>query len=139
MVAEPQLHVLVIDDDEDVRQLLVEILLPDEHQIFAVGSAEEGLQLLPYHTFHVAFLDQNLPGMEGLVLGEFLQKNNPDMKVALVTGNDDPRLPRLGEKLGIKFIAKPFEVRSILDVIDEYRHATLESTCLLYTSPSPRD
>ena len=112
-----QLHILVIDDDEDMRQLLTEVLLPDQHQVYAAGSAEEGLQLLPYTTFDVAFLDQNLPGMEGLVLGEFLRKNNSQMTVALVTGNDDPRLPKLGDQAGIRVIAKPFEVREILDVI----------------------
>ncbi len=116
-----QLNILVIDDDEDVRQLLIEILLPEQHQVFSVGSAEEGLQLLPYTTFDVAFLDQNLPGMEGLVLGEFLRKNNPHMTVALVTGADDPRLVRMGEAHDIRVIPKPFEVRQILATLDEHR------------------
>lgn len=118
-----QLNILVIDDDEDMRQLLIEILLPEQHQVFAAGSAEEGLQLLPYTTFHVAFLDQNLPGMEGLVLGEYLRKNNPEMTIALVTGADDPKLTRLGEAHDIRVIAKPFEVREIFEVIDGHKNS----------------
>lgn len=122
-MAAEQLNILVIDDEEEMRTLLVEILLPEQHQIFSVGSAEEGLQLLPYTTFDVAFLDQNLPGMEGLVLGEYLRKNNPQMTVALVTGADDPRLARLGEAHDIRVILKPFEVREILAVIDDHKRS----------------
>jgi DNA-binding NtrC family response regulator len=120
---EVQLNILVIDDDEDMRQLLIEILLPEQHQVFAAGSAEEGLQLLPYTTFDVAFLDQNLPGMEGLVLGEYLRKNNPEMTIALVTGSEDTRLGRLGERLDIRVIKKPFEVRQIFEVLDAHRRS----------------
>lgn len=115
------MNVLVIDDDEDMRQLLVDILIPLEHQVFAVSSAEEGLELLPLHTFHLAFLDQNLPGMEGLVLGEFLRRNNPHLHVTLVTGSDDPRLERIARKHGISVIRKPFAVQQIRDVLDTHR------------------
>lgn len=115
------LQVLVIDDDEDLRKLMCQILLPQGHQVFAVGSAEEGLELLPYHTFDVAFLDQNLPGMEGNVLGEYLRKNNPQMQVALVTGEEDARLDRWGASHDVSVIHKPFEVSQILDVVDAYR------------------
>ena len=118
--APEQLNILVIDDDEDIRNLMIKILLAHEHQVFAVGSAEQGLELLPYHRFHVAFLDQNLPGMEGLVLGEYLRSNNPSMKIALVTAEDDPRLIKVGDRFDITVIAKPFEVRQVLDLVSSY-------------------
>lgn len=115
------LNILVIDDEEDMRQFLLDILVPLEHQVFATASAEQGLELLPIHTFHLAFLDQNLPGMEGLVLGEFLRKNNPYMHVTLVTGSDDPKLERFAGVHEIEVIRKPFTVQQILDVITTYR------------------
>lgn len=114
-----QLNVLVIDDDEQMRALLVDIVTSRGHQALPAGSAEEGMALLPLWTFQVAFLDQGLPGMEGLVLGEFLRKNNPDMTIALVTGEDEPRIERVARGLSITFIAKPFEVRQIQAVLDE--------------------
>ncbi|MBK7579406.1 MAG: response regulator [Myxococcales bacterium] len=114
-----QLNVLVIDDDENVRRLLVDLVTSRGHQALPAGSAEEGMALLPIWTFQVAFLDQGLPGMEGLVLGEFLRKNNPDMTIALVTGEDEPRIERVARDLAITFIAKPFEVRQIQDVLDD--------------------
>ncbi len=115
-----QLNVLVIDDDEQTRDLLVDVVTRHGHQAVPVGSAEEGLGMLPFWTFQVAFLDQHLPGMEGMVLGEYLRRNNPDMKIALVTGADDPKLERATRDLDITFIAKPFDVHSIFEVMDSY-------------------
>ncbi len=114
-----QLNVLVIDDDDDVRRVLVGVVTSRGHQALPAASAEEGMALLPLWTFQVAFLDQRLPDMDGLVLGEFLRKNNPDMTIALVTGEDEPRLERLARHLAITFIAKPFEVRQIESVLDD--------------------
>jgi CheY-like chemotaxis protein len=99
--------------------MLVDVVTSRGHQALPAGSAEEGMTLLPIWTFQVAFLDQGLPGMEGLVLGEFLRKNNPDMTIALVTGEDAPRVERQARDLSITYIAKPFDVRQIEEVLDE--------------------
>jgi CheY-like chemotaxis protein len=115
-----QLNVLVIDDDPSMRELLSEVIHRCEHQVVTAESAEEALQLLPYWTFQVAFLDQNLPGMEGLLLGEYLRKNNPDMMLALVTGDDDRRLQKKSKDLEIVYIIKPFDVDAIHTVLEGY-------------------
>lgn len=112
------LTILVVDDDEGLRALLVGILAPGDHVVSPAASAEEALQLLPYQTFDLALLDHNLPGMEGLVLGEYLQRNNPRMEVVLVTGDDDPRVERGSLRAGLSFVAKPFLPRDILDAVD---------------------
>ena len=121
-----QLNVLVIDDDPDMRKLLVEIVTRREHQAVPAGSAEEGLSLLPHFCFQLAFLDHNLPGMEGLLLGEYLRRHNPDMTIALVTGEDCTKLERKTRDLHIQFIAKPFDVERIAGVIDECTAALRE-------------
>lgn len=128
---EPDLfHILVIDDDPEMLALLTRILAMDGHVVIAVDSAEEGLSQLPWHTFQIAFLDQNLPGMEGLVLGEYLRQNNPHMAIALVTGSTEPQLARLSEAHHITFIAKPFAVEAILDVVSDYRARAQERLAL---------
>jgi two-component system, chemotaxis family, chemotaxis protein CheY len=119
------INILVIDDHEEMRNLLVEIIGPD-HQTVAVGSAEEGLELLPIWTFQVAFVDKNLPGMDGLVLGEYLRLNNPDMTIALVTGEEDRSLVRKTKDLAIRFLAKPFDISEIRAVLDDYLEGAKE-------------
>jgi CheY-like chemotaxis protein len=117
------IYILVIDDNPEMRSLLGRILTPQGHVVISVDSAEEGLAQLPWNTFQIAFLDQNLPGMEGLVLGEYLRQNNPHMAIALVTGSADPRLERVSQEQNITFIPKPFGVEQILDVVTAYQEA----------------
>ncbi|MCK6547406.1 response regulator [Myxococcota bacterium] len=115
------INVLVIDDDPEVREILTRILLRAGHQVVPTESAEKGLELLPYYTFQVALLDHHLPGMEGLVLGEYLRRNNPSMKIALVTGEVGDELVRFAAEHDITVIAKPFEVTQILDLVTAYQ------------------
>lgn len=115
-----QLNVLVIDDDPALRQLLAKILGEAQHQVVVAASAEEALELLVHWTFQVALIDHNLPGMEGLILGEYLRKNNPDMSIVMVTGSDDPSLKKRSRESSLEFLAKPFQVRDILRIVDEY-------------------
>ena len=112
------LNVLVIDDDEAVRDLLVDIISREEHQAVAAESAEHGLELLPFWTFQVAFIDLHLPGMDGIVLGEFLRHTNPDMIIVIISGDNVKRVERRSRDLSLQFIAKPFRIPDILDVLD---------------------
>jgi len=124
--AASELNILVIEDDASLRRLLSEVVAKRGHQVVSAASAEEGLEYLPNWTFHVALLDHNLPGMEGLLLGEYLRRTNPDMMIAMITGTDDPRVERKSREHSLRFIAKPFEVEQVLRVIDEYIEAARE-------------
>ena len=124
--AEGQLNILVIDDDPAMRKLLVDIISRREHQVVTADSAEKGLALLPSWTFQIAFLDHELPGMEGLVLGEYLRRNNPDMTIAMVTGTVDPKVAKKSRDLALTFIPKPFQIPDIMGVIDAYAEAAQE-------------
>jgi DNA-binding NtrC family response regulator len=120
MGEQEQLNILVVDDEPAALRVLAEIVRRQGHQTVEASSAEEILALLPYWTFQVAFLDHNLPGMEGLVLGEYLRRSNPDMTIALVTGDYSPALERRTREVGLEFIQKPYRMAAILDVIEGY-------------------
>lgn len=121
-----QLNVLVVDDDPAMRELFAEIIHRESHQAIVAESAERALELLPLWSFQVAFLDHHLPGMEGLLLGEYLRRSNPDMILALVTGEDDPRVERRTRELSVTFIGKPFDNARIKRVIDDYMERAKE-------------
>lgn len=120
------LNILVIDDDQAMRDLLIQALTTHGHQAVAAESAESGLELLPFWTFQIAILDHNLPGMEGLMLGEYLRRQNPHMEILLITGSDDERLPRRTEALNISFLPKPFDLSVIIRHIEDYRNRAQE-------------
>jgi len=120
------LHVLVVDDDEGVRHLISTILTREGHVAMTASSAEEALELLPRWTFGVAFIDHHLPGMEGVIFGQYLRRNNPEMQIALVTGDDTKRLERQSRELRITFIRKPFDLKDILRVLEDHTQAERE-------------
>lgn len=118
-----QLCALVVDDDEAMRTLLAEVLLEHGHLAVTAGSAEEAAACLPLYTFHLAYLDHNLPGMEGFVFGEWLRKNNAFMQIALVTAQVDDELRTRCAELGLTFVAKPFDVRDVVELSTRYLEA----------------
>lgn len=121
-----QLNILVVDDESASLNLIVDIVTRENHQAVPASSAEEILKLLPFWTFQAAFIDHHLPGMDGMVLGEYLRRNNPNMTIAIVTGAPDNALFRRSQELGLEFIAKPFGVSEILHVVDTYRQKSFE-------------
>jgi FixJ family two-component response regulator len=121
-----QLNVLLVDDEPLTLDLMVDIVTRQGHQAVPAESAEDILKLLPFWTFQVALIDHHLPGMEGMVLGEYLRRNNPDMTIAIVTGAPDADLVRRSDELGLDFIAKPFEIKDIIQVFERYKQAAEE-------------
>lgn len=120
MTTQEPLNILVLDDDPAMCCLIRDIVGKEAHQVVDAGSAEEALALLPFWTFQLAYLDYNLPGIDGFELGEYLRRNNPDMTIALVTGSGNKRLERRSEELNIHYIEKPFDVEDILSLIHQY-------------------
>jgi len=59
-------RVLVVEDDEQLRTLLVELLAGEGYDVSPVRTGEEGLQALQRELFDVVLLDINLPGMHGI-------------------------------------------------------------------------
>ena len=121
------LHILVVDDNEAMQRLFFDLLSPYGYQIILASSAEEGLAQLPFYNFSVAFLDHNLPGMEGLVLGEYLKRHNPELEIALVTGENSERVQRLCEQYGLTYVPKPFERAQLLTIITRAEHRAADS------------
>jgi DNA-binding NtrC family response regulator len=120
------LNVLIVDDDPMLLDIMVNVVNKQQHQAVPAESAEEILKLLPFWTFHVAFIDHNLPGMEGMMLGEYLRRNNPHMVIAIVTGAPSPALERRSAELGLEFISKPFGIEEMSRVIEKYKREAMQ-------------
>lgn len=132
------LEILVIDDDESIRKLIYEALSLEGHIVVPVGSAEEGLEQLPYMTFKIAYVDNRLPNMQGIVLCEYLRRNNPIMKIVLMTAHPEKKIISKAGNIGINFLEKPFKICELHNIISEYREeiAGLNSEKLKELNPN---
>ena len=59
-------HVLVVDDEKNIRRTLEMVLTGEGYRVTAVATAEEGLELLEREEIDLAILDVKLPGISGI-------------------------------------------------------------------------
>jgi DNA-binding NtrC family response regulator len=120
-----RLHVLVVEDDETLRELLGEVLRGWGYQTVVVSSGGRALELLETQLFEVAVVDIHLPEMDGVELLRHLKRHDPSIEVLMMTG--DPTVATAVEtlKLGAyDYLTKPLileELRHLLDHILERR------------------
>ena len=108
-------RVLIVEDEPTVRDLLREILSRD-YECNAVGTAEEGLELLASGGFDAAVTDVHLPGVSG---EEFLLRAHelaPHLPVIVVTGADSDE-SRFIDEGAFGFLLKPFRFEEVEELI----------------------
>lgn len=104
------LSILVIDDEEFVRETLGEMLADLKHRVVTVDSGRAGLAKLSAQKFDVVFTDLAMPEMDGWETAREIQKRFPELPVVLVTGYGATVQPPSGElDLVAGIIGKPFD------------------------------
>jgi CheY-like chemotaxis protein len=101
--------VLIVDDSKLARIVVgktVSALHPEWTRIEA-GNADEALALLETEDVHVAILDFNMPGKNGLELAEAIRKRFPHMPIALATANVQDEVIARARATDAAFVAKP--------------------------------
>jgi len=116
--------VLVVEDQDSVRALIVSTLMRAGYQVSAAASGAEALQLASSSSMplHILLTDVVMPGMTGPALAEQLRRTWPNLRVLFTSGTlDHEKLTFLNE-LGTAFIQKPFLpqtlTRSLRDLLD---------------------
>ncbi|MDD2212317.1 MAG: response regulator [Clostridia bacterium] len=81
--------ILIVDDQEGIRKLLLETCGMLGYGAVAVASGQEALVLVPQHNFQVALVDMKMPGLDGLQTTEQLLATGGNLKIIMITGDDD--------------------------------------------------
>ena len=105
--------VLVVDDDADVRRMLVEYLSAHDYHVDAAANGTEMRELLARRVPDVVLLDVGLPGEDGLALARYLRERHP-VGIIMVTAADGVVDRVVGLEVGADdYIAKPFDPREL--------------------------
>ena len=105
--------ILIIDDDEQVRSLLREIL-SDGNDCAVAGSAEDALALLNTESFNLVISDINMGGISGLELVPRVLKQSPDTVVVMISGQQTIDYAIESMRAGaFDYITKPLDIRQI--------------------------
>jgi diguanylate cyclase (GGDEF)-like protein len=110
----PDIRILVVDDDVDVRRTMNEYIKTAGYLCSAASCAEEAIELLGKDDFQVVITDIILPGMGGLELTKLIKKKN-DCDVIVMTGYSDDYSYEEAINIGASdFVIKPVRLEELL-------------------------
>jgi len=119
----PRGSVLIIDDEQEIRESLEQLLRLDGYKADSASTAEEGLKKVEGGVFDLVLLDINLPDGNGLDLLKSIKHDSPEVSVIMITAYDSSQMAFQASKEGAEsYVTKPWdndklllEVRNLLD------------------------
>ena len=109
-----EMSMLLIDDDEWIRDSLSIFFEGEGCHIKALETAEEGLEALKKQPYDIIIVDYRLPGMDGLDFLKRIKELYPRIIKILITAYGDKQLVYEAKQKGIHdFIEKPFTTKTI--------------------------
>jgi DNA-binding NtrC family response regulator len=109
-VSQPDLRILIVDDETIVRDSLGAWFRQDGHKVDVAESAKEALRLVGAGRYDIAFLDIKMPGMDGLELQARLVQADPELTIVLMTAYASVETAVKAMKNGAyDYIVKPFD------------------------------
>ena len=107
-------HILVIDDDRDIRDLLARFLEKQQLRVTTVRDGKDARRAWPGGHFQLVVLDLMLPGESGLDLARWL-RGQSDVPIVMLTAMGEETDRIIGLELGADdYLAKPFNPRELL-------------------------
>lgn len=112
-------HILVVDDDPDVRDVLTRFLRRRGYLVENAADGEEALAAVREHDPDLMLLDIYLPKMTGLDVLYALRDDHHSVRTIALSGIPDDRMVQNTKELGaVSFFAKPFDFPSLTAEID---------------------
>lgn len=112
-------RVLVVDDDDAVREAMLNLLTAAGYAAEGFGDGATLLAAAHAHLAHCAVLDIHLNDGDGFTLAERLRAGAPHLPLIFITGDEDPRLDeRAGRAGALSLMRKPVDADCLLALID---------------------
>ena len=109
-----RIHILVVDDDDRIRDLLKDYLTKNNHMVSTAENANEAKTKIEHFKFDIIILDVMMPGQNGYELTKELKKHLK-IPIILLTAKGEVENRIKGLELGADdYISKPFEPKELL-------------------------
>lgn len=114
------MRVLVIDDDEDIRRLLCDIVTAAGHLVRDAAGGSDAIEIFKQETFDLVLTDLQMPGMSGWEVARAIKMLNPNITIAMITGGGENLNETQLKICGISAIVnKPFKIDQIVRLAAE--------------------
>ena len=131
-----KISVLIVDDDEQLRKVLTDVLSIDGYHVHACADGFSALEMLKKERFDLLITDLGMPGMSGLDLAEVVDATHPQMPIALITGlRTEVNQDEASEKGVRAVLFKPFHLHEVKALIHNLVTAATETEVSERKSP----
>ncbi len=114
------LRILVVDDDEQIRDVLSDMLSVSGHKAVGCSDGYQALEVLETDCFDLMITDLGMPGMSGLELAGTAHEQHPQMPIAMITGwGTQLDQNEIAHKGILAVLPKPFRIKDIKSLVDE--------------------
>lgn len=112
-------RILVVDDENDVRDVLFETFERAGHAVVVAGDGEEAADLHHRQHFDLIVSDLSMPGADGIDLARVVRADaRPDIPILLVTASTSPHRLAEAHRAGVTaHLAKPFMLADLRDQV----------------------
>jgi len=120
-------HVLVVDDEADIRGTITALLRYNGYEVYNVANGQDALQEVEHKVPDLVLLDQMLPDMTGIDVARRLRAEHPVLPIVFVSGHAEPEMLRDAVP-GVRLLRKPFQSEELYAEVrrnlDQARRAT---------------
>jgi PAS domain S-box-containing protein len=113
------LSVLVVDDEEHVRETLAEMVEALGHNVKRADGGRAALDALDEGEFDLVFTDLSMPEMDGWEVARAVRRRSPRTRIAVVTGYGRDAARTQGDAPADTVIAKPFDFAQVEEVLTQ--------------------
>ena len=108
-------HILIVDDDKRILELINDYLTKNNFRVSAASNASKAREKIENIEFDLIILDIMMPGESGLSLTDSLKKNNFKTPILLLSALGNPEDRIKGLEIGASdYLTKPFSVRELI-------------------------
>lgn len=116
----PQRTVLIVDDEDVIRELIVDVVTDNGYRVLSAPNGAKALEIVRAERGKIGMvlLDMLMPDMDGRRTYELIREIDPGLPVIIATGFDREDLTKTLLALGVRgVVSKPFHVEEILTLI----------------------
>jgi DNA-binding NtrC family response regulator len=113
-------RILVVDDDESIRTVLIAVLEEKGYTVDTAGSGNEGIEKTKTSFYNLALVDIRLPDMEGTQVLAKMEETAPEIRKIIITGY--PSVQNAIEAINKgahAYIMKPFDMDNVLRTVED--------------------
>jgi len=112
-------NILIIDDEEYVRDILRRFLICEGHYVVVAEGARKGLDLFHERNFDLVITDLGLPEIPGYEIAKQIKVTHPNLPIIMITAWGDDPLDAGKSQYVDSVINKPFQWDSIIQVVQD--------------------